>query len=195
MQVRLRDFHFDQARTGPRWDRQMGRVVPLRLAAATCACRAAVSAVSARKLWMGPCCAAAPCRRNLCLSCCICSLSAQALDCRYRGNPPVLTLMADMTFECASTSPTAIPPEFLRVSPGSLSGGSSSEMWMLHIVGAIVFIGMRHERIIIIMQSPSSGLLSIPLRTPRAVSGSCGLQCGQGLWMQGLLLAFPLCFW
>jgi hypothetical protein len=65
-------------------------------------------------------------------------------------------------------------------------------MWMLHIVGAIVFIGMRHERIIIIMQSPSSGLLSIPLRTPRAVSGSCGLQ-SQGLWMQGLLLASPLC--
>ena len=31
--------------------RKMGRVVPLRLTAATCACRA-VSAVSARKLWI-----------------------------------------------------------------------------------------------------------------------------------------------
>ena len=163
--MRLRYLHFDQARARV-GDRQTG-----------------------------PCCAAAPCCRNLCLSCCICSLSAQALNCRYRGNPPVLTLMADMTFECASTSPTAIPPEFLRVSPGSLSGGSSSEMWMLHIFGAIVFIGMWQKPIIIIMQSPSSGLLSIPLRTPRAVSGSGGLQCGQGLWMQGLLLAFPLCFW
>ena len=141
----------------------------------------------------GPRCAAASYYRDLCSSCCVCSLGAQALDCRYLGNPPVLTLMADMTLECASISLTAIPPEFLCASvPVLFSGGSSSEMWMLHIVGAIVFIGMRHERIIIIMQSPSSGLLSIPLRTPRAVSGSCGLQ-SQGLWMQGLLLASPLC--
>ena len=64
----------------------------------------------------GPCCAAAPYCRNLCLTCCTCSLAVQALDCRYRGNPPVLTLMADMTFECASASPTAIPPEFLCAS-------------------------------------------------------------------------------
>ena len=122
----LRNFHNDQARAGA--------AVPLRLTAA-----------STGPLWdrpNGPRCAAAPYCRNLCLSCYICSLGAQALDCRYRGNPPVLTLMADMTFECTSTSPDAIPPEFLRVSPGPLSGGSSTEMWMLHIFGAIVFIGM-----------------------------------------------------
>ena len=75
----------------------------------------------ARPVCAGPCCAAAPYCRNLCLSCCICSLGAQALDCRYRGNPPVLTLMADMTFECACAcaSPTAIRPISLRDSSGS----------------------------------------------------------------------------
>ncbi len=48
--MRLRYLHFDQAqaRVGTA---KLGRVVPLRLAAATCACRA-VSAVSARKLWI-----------------------------------------------------------------------------------------------------------------------------------------------
>ena len=96
----LRNFHNDQARAGA--------AVPLRLTAASTGPR-----------WdrpNGPRCAAAPYCRNLCLSCCICSLGAQALDCRYRGNPPVLTLMADMTFECASASPTAIPPGFLCAS-------------------------------------------------------------------------------
>ena len=50
-QVCLRHFYYDQARPGPRRPALMGRVVPLRLAAATCA-RRAVSAVSARKLWI-----------------------------------------------------------------------------------------------------------------------------------------------
>ena len=81
-----------------------------------------------------------------------------------------------MTFECASTSPTAIPPEFLRVSS----------------VHFQVVPALRCGCCISSVQSSSlvCGLSSIPLRTPRAVSGSCGLHALKA-WDAGIAIGFP----
>jgi hypothetical protein len=71
----------------------------------------------------------------------LCSLGVQAMDCRYRGNPPVLVLMADMAFECAWRLLAASWPDGVLVISDPLTGGSTSELWLVHIVGGGVFIG------------------------------------------------------
>jgi hypothetical protein len=78
--------------------------------------------------------------------------------------------MADMAFECAWRLLAASWPDGVLMNSDPLTGGSTSELWFLHIFGGGVFVGKCYEGCSYPAASAAKLLFSLCSRSARADS-------------------------